>query len=78
MLSDWLYPVKAVIITALTVLHSLVYPSSSYLRDAYRDETVLRGYTVLQDISTGTADVSLVVNLGFSHVDVTMGSNPSL
>ena len=48
----------AVIISALTVLHSLVHPLSSYLRDAYRDETVLRGYTaVLQDMSTGTADV---------------------
>ena len=52
------------------------------------DETVLRGYTaVWQNMSTGMADVSpaigwtycsLVVNLGFSHVDATMGSNPSL
>ena len=52
------------------------------------DETVLRGYTaVWQNMSTGIADVSpaigwtycsLVVNLGFSRVDVTMGSNPRL
>ena len=76
----WIYPVKAVIISALTVLHSFVHPLSSYLRDAYKDETVLRGYTaVWQNRSTGIADVSsaigwtycsLVVNLGFSHVDV--------
>ena len=43
----------------LNVLHSSVHPLSSYLRDAYRDETVLRGYSaVWQNMSTGIADVS--------------------